>query len=130
MSRLTLDEMLKLGPARVVIRRHWDRGGYDLHLLIAKHDPAKGYLKRALRIDAIEVSEDDGTLPPQAPIFLDNLAGGVQEIMDDLWRDGVRPTDYRDSTATREHLTHVTKLLDTVLPLALRPAATTPDKET
>jgi len=40
--------------------------------------------------------------------------------MDDLWNDGIRPTDYMDSTATREHLTHVTKLLDIVLPKALR----------
>lgn len=120
MNRLTLEEIRKDGPARVIIRRHWDRQGYDLYLAVLEHDPAHGGMRRALRITALEVEKDDGLLPPQPPIFLDALTGGVQEIMDDLWRDGLRPTDYRDSEATRQHLAHVTTLLDTVLPRALR----------
>jgi len=120
-SRLTLEEIAKLGPCRVVIRRHWDRAGYDMYLAVLKFDPTTGAAtKRFLRVEELIVAEDDGMLPPQAPIFLDKLTGGVQEIMDDLWREGLRPTDYRDSEATRDHLTHVRNLLDAVLPRALR----------
>lgn len=48
----------------------------------------------------------------------------AQVLMDDLWNAGVRPTEGAGTAGSmavvQTHLAHVTDLLDTVLPYALR----------
>lgn len=120
--RISFTDLSAIGPGRVVIRRHWASDGWGLFLFVMKHDPAVGYVKRHLTVTALEVRDDEpgGFFPPQPPIFLAKEQGGVQELMDELWREGVRPSFKADLTRTEEHLAHVTRLLDDVLPRALR----------
>lgn len=118
---ITLEELGRAGPARVTIREDWSQGAYGLFLYTLVHTPG-GTVKRHLRVDNIVVTPDDkGFFPPQPPILLDKMHGGVQELMDDLWHMGIRPTFRVEPEAQRAHLEHVTRLLDLALPKALRP---------
>lgn len=116
---LTIAETVNI-PFRVRIYRHWDRSGYGLFIAGLKDHNTK----KAFRIKHIVVEEGDADLlsmyPPDPPIFLPKETGGAQEIMDDLWDAGIRPHDYENPDKNTSHLADMRRLVDIMLPIALR----------
>lgn len=78
-------------------------------------------MPRLLTWSGAVVSSDPGVMFDAPPLLTDTAA---QQLMDDLWRAGLRPTEGAGSAgslaATQKHLDHISRILDGVLPRALR----------
>jgi len=73
---------------------NWAMDVIDLHLFERHGD---GKLTVCSSIEMTTVEAGTGIIPPYEPIHLSRAA--AQELIDQLWAIGVRPTDGRESSA-------------------------------
>mgnify|MGYP001247230715 CR=1 FL=1 len=85
--------------------------------------------RNAIDLYAVERGDREGIMRVGKPVVMEEVDLGyrteptlslpfdaAQRLMDELWRIGLRPTDYRDTdgevAAQKEHITDLRKVLD------------------
>lgn len=117
------------GPLRFRLERDFARGGFNVYLLCYEW-PVNGKSRRWL-LSNVTLTQvpDGGWLPYEPSLYLDgsglgaHIAPGAQDLMDELWRLGVRPSDQPKGDNThdlRVHLQDLREIITRVLPSALR----------
>jgi hypothetical protein len=93
----------------LVIRAEYQiyRDRFALHAWQDKPNGLRGVL-----VDCIMENRTSDTACPEPSLFLDR--GGAQQLMDDLWRAGIRPSDRKElpgeTQALREHVSDLRKI--------------------
>ncbi len=104
--------------ARVSRDLHFD--GIALHLVQYKRTP-EGQSVGMVATEVVMEEMAQGAFFPEPSVRLSQEA--AVQLMDEMWRTGIRPTEegtIGQLNAVEGHRDHLTKLLDQVLPHAMR----------